>query len=58
MLDELILVEKDGERIRVHPLSLENHLQLGWRGVTEKVVAAKFEKAAEIANSKPSKGKK
>ena len=54
MSDGLILIEKDGERIRVHPLSLENHLALGWTVVEELVIEAKTEKAEEIANSKPS----
>jgi hypothetical protein len=26
----LVVVEKDGEHISVHPLSLDNHLALGW----------------------------
>jgi len=29
-MSELILIEKNGERIEVHPLSLQNHLLLGW----------------------------
>jgi hypothetical protein len=37
--DGLILVEKDGEQIRVHPLSLENHKQLGWKVVEEPAVS-------------------
>jgi len=35
MTDELILVEKNGERMRVHPGTLENHQQLGWTVVDE-----------------------
>jgi hypothetical protein len=27
----LVLVEKDGEQIRVHPFTLANHLELGWK---------------------------
>jgi len=30
MSDELITLVKAGEKIRVHPLSVPNHLQLGW----------------------------
>ena len=37
--DGLVLVEKDGEQIRVHPLSLENHKQLGWKPVEEPTVS-------------------
>lgn len=29
--DGLISVTKDGEMIRVHPLSLDNHIELGWK---------------------------
>jgi hypothetical protein len=36
MDDKLILVEKDGERIEIHPLALENCKQLGWKVVEEK----------------------
>ena len=40
MPDEFILLEKDGEKISVHPLSLQGHLALGWRVVTLEVKAA------------------
>ena len=30
MNDELITLVKDGGKIRVHPLSVPNHLELGW----------------------------
>lgn len=47
-MDELILVEKDGEQIRVHPLALEDHKRLGWK-VVEK------ESAAEVDDDKAAK---
>jgi hypothetical protein len=51
--DELILVEKDGEQIRVHPLALANHKQLGWKVVGEAPAAAPEAKAEESADEKP-----
>ncbi len=33
MSDKLTLMEKDGKQIRVHPLSVPNHIQLGWKVV-------------------------
>lgn len=39
MTQELIPVEKDGEYIEVHPSTIEQHKQLGWK-VTEKRVPA------------------
>jgi hypothetical protein len=30
MADKFILIEKDGFKIEVHPLTLANHLELGW----------------------------
>lgn len=48
--DELILVEKDGEQIRIHPLALEDHKRLGWKVVEAEV-------PAEAESEKESKGK-
>ena len=42
-MDELILVEKDGEQIRIHPLALEDHKRLGWKVVEEKAAATEAE---------------
>jgi hypothetical protein len=36
MSDQLIAVTKDGATIKVHPGTLENHIQLGWKVVDEK----------------------
>lgn len=33
MAEPFIAIEKDGERIEVHPDALDNHLALGWRVV-------------------------
>lgn len=33
MAKKLIEVEKDGEKIKISPLTLENHKQLGWKMV-------------------------
>lgn len=51
MSEELILVEKDGAQIRVHPGTLENHKQLGWMVVEETA------KAASEETPEPKKGK-
>ena len=37
MSDELILIEKNGEQIRVHLGTLENHKLLGWTVVESTV---------------------
>ncbi len=34
-VSDLVLVEKDGEQIEVHPGTLENHKQLGWKVVEQ-----------------------
>jgi hypothetical protein len=41
--DELILVEKDGQQIRIHPGTLANHKSLGWQPVGGEPVAAETE---------------
>jgi hypothetical protein len=56
MADELILVEKDGEQIRIHPDALADHQRLGW--VVAIVVWTKLEVAEQIASGgKPGKRK-
>ena len=52
MDDELILIEKDGEQIRVHPGTLENHLSLGWKKVEPAEEVAE-EPAEESDEEKP-----
>lgn len=42
-MDEMILVEKDGEHIRIHPLALEDHKRLGWKVVEEKAADVETE---------------
>lgn len=54
--DELILVEKDSEQIRVHPLALEDHKRLGWKVVTpegEKPAAAEAAGSESSEEGKP-----
>jgi len=56
MAEELIEVFKDGETIYVHPLTLENHLKLGWKQVGKvEVVEGTEEKPAgkKPAGKKP-----
>ena len=48
----LILVEKDGKKLRVHPSTVAAHVKAGWR-----VVEAEAESAAEAAEG-GNKGKK
>jgi hypothetical protein len=50
-MSELIWIEKNGERIDVHPLSLENHLKLGWVVVPGKPVADENEKEAFVTKN-------
>ena len=57
MSDELILIEKDGERIRVHPGTLENHKQLGWTVVEEAAEPAAVAAAPAAASKGKPKGK-
>jgi hypothetical protein len=55
MADKLILVQKGDTQIRVHPNSLENHLQLGW-SVVEPPVST--ETAEPDKTPKPDKAPK
>lgn len=50
MSDKLILVEKDGQQISIHPGTLENHKQLGWI-VVDEAPSAPEPKAAPAAKT-------
>ena len=52
---ELIALAKDGDYIEVHPTTLENHMELGWRACDRREVA---EPAADDATAPKPKGKK
>lgn len=52
---ELIALAKDGDYIEVHPTTLENHMELGWRQCERREVA---EPAVEDTTTAKPKGKK
>lgn len=59
-MSEFIKLEKNGEQIDVHPLSLANHLELGWKVVIEqpeavKSVSTETPKAKAEPKAKPGK---
>lgn len=51
MPDELILIEKNGEQISVHPLSLADHKSLGWK-VVERPIAEDPEPVPVVEQAK------
>ena len=60
-MSEFIKLTKDGAVIEVHPLSVPNHLELGWEvAEAEKLPAgeAKAELAEQMASGQPVNGKK
>jgi membrane protein involved in colicin uptake len=55
---QLVLVEKDGQRIKVHPHTLEAHKRLGWVEVkAEAEVKAKAETEAKTKADAEAKAK-
>ncbi len=54
-MNELILVEKDGVQLEVHPSALKNHEELGWKVVVPEAPAAKEPETPAEAPSKKGK---
>jgi hypothetical protein len=55
----LVAVVKDGEKIEISPLTVENHLQLGWKRVFDVVVPASEEPADDdlsVSTETPDEG--
>lgn len=55
MNDELILVEKDGEQIRISPLTLDSHQEHGWKIVDEPVEVDRSDMVDEPVSKKSKK---
>lgn len=57
MKDEMILVEKNGEQIRVHPDALADHQRLGWKIVEGESVSVETPEAKPEAKPGKKTGK-
>jgi hypothetical protein len=55
MADKLVLMEKDGEQLRVHPTTVEAHKAVGWK-VVEDSKAASESPAEEVPAAKTRAG--
>jgi len=57
MADKFVLMEKDGERIEVHPLMVAEHERLKWKVVGKEEPADQAAIAETAPAAKPARGR-